>query len=97
MNTLKTKNFGQFKFQWLITLTLMWMVGTKNRRFTSLSIFNRKKYNLNDRYIGDNPLNFCPKFKCPKFLLFNVCYYILFLYSILEESTECGFTRFEIG
>ena len=25
-----------------------------------------KKYNLNDRYIGDNPLNFCPKFKCPK-------------------------------
>ena len=43
----------------------------------SQSIFNRTKFNLNDRYIRVNPLNFCPKIKCPilncpKFLVFNV-------------------------
>ena len=32
-----------------------------NRSFINQSIFNREKYNLNDRYIGDNPLNCCPR------------------------------------
>ena len=86
-STLKTKNFGQLrfrtsvcpKFQWLWPWCWWWVICAKNRCFISQSIFNRTKFNLNDRCIGDNPLklNFglriiCPKSNCPKFLVFNI-------------------------
>ena len=45
-------------------------VKTKNLNFGPTNfcpnIFNSTKFNLNDRFIGYNPLDFCPKIKCQK-------------------------------
>ena len=58
------------------------------------SIFHKSylSYNLNDRYIGDNPLNFCPKLKCPKISGFNVVPRTIGDNDeiILLQSNKCG-------